>query len=144
MSPPVEKVASEVAEGELVRWAEAMDIVAKFDDAAIQEMDDDSKRDFQANKRKIVDAIRYGRLVVNEAGEFVLTQQIGPSDPITFHEPTGAAFMAMDKVSKATANVAKTFAVLAEVTGLPAQRFGAMKNRDLAVCQAIMIFLVAK
>lgn len=144
MSAPVEKVAREVAEAEFDRWAEAMDLVAKFDDEAMKAMDDEDKRSFVTQKRVIVDAIRFGRLVVNDSGEFVYTQQVGATDPITFHEPTGASLMAMDKAGKAGHGITKTFAVLAEMTGTSAQRFSGMKNRDLAVCQAILGFLLAR
>ncbi len=135
------KVAAEVAEAEFERWAAAMDVVSKLDTDA---MDDEDRKSFLANKRPIIDAIRVGRLVCNEAGEFVFSPQCGNPQSLTFKEPTGASLMAMDTAGKANHGVAKTFAVLAAITGEGAKTFGLMPNRDLTVCQSILVFLLAK
>jgi len=144
MSTREEKVAREVAEQEFDRWADAMDIVAKFDAEAMKAMDEDDRKEFFAHKRVLIDAIRFGHLVVNDAGEFVYVQKVGPSDPITFHEPKGQAFISMDKAGKQHHGVTKSFAVLAEMSGQPVQRFSLMLNRDVSVCQAIFVFLLGK
>lgn len=142
MTAPVEKVALEVAETEFTRWAESMDLLAKLDTT---DMNADDKESFKQQKRPILDAIRFGRLVVDDAGQFVFTPQVGDDkSPITFFEPDGSSIMAMDKAGKSGENVHKQFAVLAAMTHQFVQRFSKMKQRDLVVCSAIMAFFLAR
>lgn len=139
-----EKVAAEAAEQEFRRWADAMDIAWKFDADSLAAMDDKDRKDFSVQKRIVIDGIRFGRLGCNEQGEFVFTPQVGNTSPLTFHEPDGAALLAIDKVNKEFHGVTKTFAVLGAITGQPPNRFAPMKNRDLSVCQAVLGFLLGK
>jgi hypothetical protein len=129
-------VAKEVAEAELERFAEAMDLV--LDQST---WDDEDKKSFEKVRALFIRAVMRGHLVVNEKGEPVFTPQIEPRQPITFHEPDGAAIMAVD-LAKKNHDAAKTVNVLAAMTKEPPKRFAAMPNRDLKVCQAVMqIFL---
>lgn len=142
MSAPVEKVALEAAEAEFVRWSEAMDVAVKLDTST---MDDDDRKSFEQQKRPIIDAIRFGRLVVDDQGQFVFTPQLGDDrSPLTFPEPDGAALLSIDKAGKATDLVHKQYTLLAAITGQYVQRFSKMKNRDLVVCNAILGFLLAR
>jgi len=124
------KVAAEVAEAEFERFVEAMDL-----DVDPAGMDDDDKRSFESARRRLLKAMMAGQLVVNEQGEPVYSPGFG--DPITFHEPTGATYMAMDQKREGH-NFGKTVATLAEMTRLPATRFSKMANRDFKVCSAIL------
>lgn len=139
-----EVVAADAAEAEFKRWADAMDIAWKFDAESLAGMDEEDQKAFTAQKRVVVDAIRFGRLACNDQGEFTFKPQVGITEPLTFSEPTGASLMAIDTAGKQHHGVTKTFAVLAAITGQPPQRFAKMKNRDLAVCQAVLGFLLAK
>lgn len=129
-----EKVSLDVCESEFERFCEAMDL-----DVNPDEMDAEDKTAFEQAKRRIVKAMRTGALVINDEGEPVYTPQRGEQkDPITFHEPDGASLMAIDQV-KAKHEMAKTNAVLAAITKESSARFAKMLNRDLKVCQSIMV-----
>lgn len=141
MSGPAEKVAAEVAEVEFRSWLVDMGLAYKVDDPKMNQEDRDS---LEKAKLPVIDAIRFGRLVRNDAGEFVFAPQLGDGGPITFFEPTGADILAMDKAGKKDENVTKSYAILAAMTKQNSARFGAMKNRDLVVCQSIMTFFLGR
>lgn len=128
-------VALEVAEQEFERFLESMDL--QFD---LKAMDDDDRKGFEVNKARFLKAVQRGSLVVNERGEPVYRPTAG--DAITFREPTGATLMAIDSVKKGH-DVAKSFAVLAEMTRTPRDVFAKMVQRDLNVCQAVLILFLA-
>jgi len=134
-----QKVATEVAEQEFARWAEAMDL-----DFEPRGWTDDDKQAFTNRKNRLVRAIEKGHLVVDTEGRMVFTPQASPErDPITFNEPKGATLMAMDK-KKAGAQHEKEYSVLAEMSGENAIRFANMQLRDLKICDAILsLFLGA-
>lgn len=129
------KVAREVAEAELVRFMEAMDL-----DADKSKMDPDDLKSFEEVKAKFVAAIERGQLVVDEKGRPVFTTSTG--EALTFNEPTGASFMAMD-AKKKDHNVGKMLMVLADITGRDAKVFSKLPNRDFKVCQAIVSLFLA-
>lgn len=130
------KVATEVAEAEFERFAEAMDL-----DTNVERMDDDDKAAFGNQKRRVVRAIEDGHLVVDDKGQPIFTPQLGDTTPITFYEPTGASLMSMDK-RKANENFAKVFGTLADMTKTSAARFAALKGRDIKVCQALYLLFL--
>ena len=122
-------VARDVAEHEFERFAEAMDL--DFDPAG---WDDDDLSSFDKAKKTLVGAIVAGRLVVDEEGQPVFSPIGGGT--ITFHEPNGAALMAMDQKKKGH-DIGKLFATMAAMTKQSIKRFANMPNRDLKVCTAI-------
>lgn len=124
---------ADVAEAEFDRFIAAMDI-----DADPKGMDDADKASLLKCRRTLVAAIQSGQLVINEAGEPVFRPKMGGDEakPITFREPSGATFMAMDQ-KKEGHNIAKMYAVLAEMSGQPIQTFAKMAGRDVKICQAI-------
>lgn len=128
-------VAPEVALEEFRRFCDLMDL--EFD---LTKMDADDKKSFEQTRDRVLRAIERGLLVINDKGEPVLTPQSGDGDdrrPITFHEPTGASVLAIDKAKKGQ-DAAKTFLMLADFTGEPVARYAKMANRDFRVCQALM------
>lgn len=128
-----EKVAKEMAEAEFSRFAYMMDL-----DIEPDSLDEEDRRGFETHKRRIVNSIISGAMVVNEAGEPVFTpQRVSDAKPITFREPTGAALMAMDRKKK-NEDMGKMFATMASVTGEPSKTFAAMKQPDLRVCIAVV------
>ena len=134
---PKDKVDPESAEVDFVRWCEAFDI-----DIDPDHMDDDDRTGFDKQKRRIIDAMRAGFLVINEADLPVYTPQyIEGIDPITFREPKGASLMAMDGKKK-NYDVTKLFAVMANMTKLSTNQYAKMGKRDLYVCMAVASFFL--
>lgn len=127
-----EKVAKEVAEAEFERFADVMDL-----DLDPADMDEDDKKGLTQQRNRVVSAIQSGALVINESGEPVFTPVRTPGvEPLTFHEPTGASLMAMDRKKK-TEDVGKMYALMGEITKTHANTFAKMKMSDLKVCQAV-------
>tara|TARA_R110000744_G_scaffold333450_1_gene438839 strand:+ start:108 stop:515 length:408 start_codon:yes stop_codon:yes gene_type:complete len=127
-----DKIAKEVAEQEFTRFAESMDL-----DINPAGMDAEDKKGFDQQKDRIISAIQSGSLVINDSGEPVFTpQRTKDADAITFHEPTGASLMAMDRKKK-TEDIGKLYASMGEITRTHASTFSKMKMPDLKVCMAI-------
>ncbi len=132
-----QKVSREVAEADFHRFCDMMDL-----DVDPRGMDDEDRKSFESAKRRLVDAIIEGHLVIDEKGQPVYTPRRGSDvTPITFAEPTGASYMAMD-TKKKNHDVAKLFATMADMTGQPIQRFAKMQNRDLKICQAVALLFL--
>jgi hypothetical protein len=133
------KVAREVADGEFDRWVEAMGLSRKVDPSTLS---DEDKKSLAEQKGILVEALMSGSLVLNEENCFVFTPTLGVREPITFYEPTGASLMATDAVKLGNV-VQKQFRFLADMTRQGAQRFSAMKVRDLSVCLAVAALFLA-
>lgn len=132
------KIAQEVAEQEFSRFVDAMAL-----DVDESGMDEEDLEGFKQQKDKIIKAICDGSLIINDAGEPVFTPtRVKDAEPITFHEPDGAALMAMDR-RKSKENIAKLYATMGEITKLPAKTFATMKMADLKVCLAIVTLFLA-
>lgn len=130
MKEPV--IAREVAEAEFDRFVEVMDI-----EANTTGMDEEDKKGFLEQKDRIVKAVMSGALIVNDAGEPVYTPaRTKDADSLTFHEPTGASLMAMDRKKK-TEDVGKMYATMGDMTKTHANTFSKMKMPDLKICMAI-------
>ena len=130
---------AETAELEFMRWAEAMDL-----DIDTSFMDAEDTTAFEKQKRKILTAMQRGGLVINDDGEAVFTPQNPKSrykEAITFHERTGASIMAMDGKKK-NQDVAKTFAVMADMCKVPPSVFAGLSGNDGKVCEALFAFLM--
>jgi len=127
-------VATEVAEDEFTRFAEAMDL-----DLDAKVLDDDDRKNLELSKHRIVRAITLGHLVVDDKGQPIYTPQLGDTKPITFYEPTGASLMSSQSPKKTGASgvVSQMFGTLGDMTKTSAARFAAMHQRDLRVCLAL-------
>jgi hypothetical protein len=138
-----EKIAAEVVEAEFERWSDAMGLKRKLDPTG---MDTEDKKSLADQKKTLIDVMMSGSLVVDDAGQFRYTPQIGDDlSPITFYEPDGVVLMAVDAIGKSGAQeVAKMMALLAAMTKQSRPRFAKMKNRDLSVCQAILSLFLAR
>ena len=118
-------------------WAEAMDI-----DIDESNMDEDDKKSFAPLKRKIIKAICNGHLTFNENTEAVYRpHRSSYKELITFKERTGASVMAMDGKGR-NKDVAKTYAVMADMTGLTPAIFSGLVGTDIKVCEAIFALLM--
>jgi hypothetical protein len=131
----MEKISPDVAEQELARFFDTMDL-----DVDPDGMDDDDRSSLKNNRRVLLRAICNGTLTINEKGEPVFTPKLGDLQPLTFHEPTGASYMAMDGTKKKDRDFSKMFGVMADMTHTNEAMFSLMKNRDLKVCNAILGF----
>lgn len=127
------KISREMAEQEFERFGEAMDL--DFDTSF---MDEDDRKGFEQSKRRIVKAIMSGTMTVNDDGCPVFTPQRAEGDvnPITFYEPTGATYMAMDRKKK-TEDMGKMMALMADYTQTSSGLFSKMKNADFKICLAV-------
>lgn len=129
-------VAEDLAEQEFQRFADAMDL-----DIDPKGMDDDDRAAFKHAKRRFIQSMMIGKLVVDEKGQPIYTPSGNgaPNEdlkPITFREPSGASLMAMDSKKK-DHSVEKTMAFMADQTGESPSRFAKMPNRDLKICMAV-------
>lgn len=132
------KIAVEVADQDFYRFIEAMDIDADLDKMTLED-----RESFEQQKSKVVRAICNGSLVVNDKGEPVFTPLRSENqEPITFYEPSGASYMAMDRRKK-NQDVGKLFTTMGDITKTSSARFANMKNADVKVCMAITTLFLA-
>lgn len=125
-------VAKEVAEEEFDRFLEANDILADTEN-----MDKEDRDSLNEQRARIVHAIEVGAMVISEDGEPVFTPRRTKDVPaLTFHEPTGASLMAMDRKKK-NEDVGKLYATMGDMTRTDAKTFSKMKMADLKVCIAV-------
>lgn len=132
-------VSRDAAEKYFEDWGLAMDL-----DFDTSQMDTEDATSFYKIKRRIVNAIMRGSLQFNDDGEAVYTavnKKSRHKDPVTFHERTGAAIMAMDK-GKKNHDVAKTYAVMGDMCKVHPSVFAGMVGIDGKVCEAIFLLLM--
>ena len=132
------QLSQEFAEQEFERFCTCMDLEVQTAD-----MSDDDRASFEKQRRTVVDALRGGSLVIRDNGEPEFRPVSEPEgEPITFYEPTGATFLAMDSRKKGH-DMAKLNAMLGDMTKQPPIRFSRMKNRDYKICQALVVLFLA-
>lgn len=128
------KIEKEVAQTEFERWAAAWRI--EIDDS---ELSEDDKESFNEQRSKVVKAIQRGYLTVSEDGsELVLSTDKGD---VTFKEPTGAAYLAMDQHKNK--NMASSFGFMGAMTGNPAKFWSSVRGADLKIAQAVTALFLA-
>lgn len=133
----MEKVAREVAEAEIDRFLEMMDLEQNLESLSAEGRDE-----FNRTRERLVNAVCNGRLVVNENGEPVLTVELKRADgevetrDLRFREPTGATYMQADK-KKEGENMAKMFAMFAEMTRTDIKTFSRLRGSDVRICTAL-------
>lgn len=128
-------IGNDVAEAEYARFIDANEIEVDLDS-----LKEEDRKSYLDQKSKIIRAMCRGRLVITEEGLPKYTPQDG--GPLTFKEPTGAAFMALD-LHREGQSVHKQYAVMAAMTETDSKRFAKMPNRDLKVCLAITAIFLA-
>ena len=134
-----EEVTLEVAEVEFERFADAMDI-----DTEIADMSSDDQAGFMKHKRVVMRAIQYGNLRINENGEAEYTPFRPNSqykDTLVFHERSGASLMAMDG-KKQGQDVAKMYAILADMCKVHPSAFSKLVGTDIKVCESLFALLM--
>jgi len=128
------KLDAETAESEFGRFVDEMDL-----DLEESEMDAEDLGAFRKQKGRVLKALRRGSLVIEDNGEPTFTTSDGQT--ITLHERTGASLMAMDGRKKGH-DVAKMYAVLADMSRKPVSTFAKMRGRDIKVLEALFAFLL--
>lgn len=134
-----EVVTIEVAESEFERFVDAMDL-----DLDTDSMDAETLAEFSKTKRRLIKAVQKGALVFNDDGEAVYTPQNPKTkhgEPLTFHERTGASIMAMDSKKKGH-DVARGYAVMADMCKVPPNTFASMVGIDIKICEALLVLLM--
>lgn len=125
-----EAVAQEVAEDEFARMCEARRL-----DVDESEMDEDDLAKFLEIKRHIVKAIARGDLMVGDNGDPVYTPPVAGAKSLTFYQPTGATFMAMDsKDGKYKGNMTATAAAITEMTRTTPGDVSKLAAPDFRIC----------
>lgn len=133
------KVVKEVAEKDFDRFVEEMDL-----DVDTSKMDAEDLTAFDKQKRRIIRQIERGHLVINENGEAEYTPFNSRSkhkEVIVFHERTGASLMAMDGKKK-NHEVAKTYAVMADMCKVHQSVFAGLAGSDVKTCEALFALLM--
>lgn len=133
-------MSEELAMAEVERWAEANDIDLTVKNA-------DGEQLMYKEVASLAAQVQKGRLAVNDDGEFVYTLSAkSPAgyagEQITFHAPTCAAYMAMDKY-KDTQPMHKLLAIASAMTGKDIAWFAKLANSDYKVVQYIVSFFIA-
>lgn len=132
-------IAQDVVEQEFQRFIEAMDI-----DIDPADMDAEDIAELEKHKKRLYRALARGNLVINDNGEAVYTPAHPRSrykEPITFRERTGASLMAMDGKKK-NHDVAKTYAVMADMCKVHQSVFAGLVGSDVKVCEALFALLM--
>jgi hypothetical protein len=133
------KINLEVAEAEFDRFVECMGLLLDT-----STMDVEDKTAFDKQKNRIIDAMISGHLVINDDGEAVYTpfrHTSGHKEPITFHERTGASVLAMDGKKKGH-DMAKTYAIMAEMCKVHPATFSRLAGPDIKTCEAVYALLM--
>lgn len=133
------KIALEAAELEFDRFIDAMDILV---DTA--KLDAEDLTGYNKQRDRLLNAVCAGDLVFNEDGEAVYTpshKRSKHTEPLTFHERTGASLMAMDGKKK-NHDVAKTYAILGDMCKVHPNVFAGLVGRDVKVCEALFALLM--
>lgn len=136
-----EKVMSEeLAMKEIERWAEDKDI-------DLYVVDGNGKKILDASVPRLLKEIQRGSLYLNDDCDFVYV--ISSKSPegyagekLTLKNPTGAAYMAMDKF-KEQEGIHKTLAVASAITGQDIRWFANIANNDYKVVSIIVGFFIA-
>lgn len=129
--PP--RIGLEVAESDLLRFMASMKLLI-----SMEGMDAEDRTQLDLNKRRIINAILDGRLVIDQDGIPIYTPRDSENkEPIRFPRPKGGDFMQSDLIKK-NHDVTKAVAIMAASTRESIERYREMESTDFFVCQAIV------
>lgn len=132
------QIAAEVAAAEFDRFIDLNAI-----DANESAMNGEERLDFAKVKTSLLARIVEGSLVIGENGEATYTPKKSKDcTPIVFKEPTGAAFLAMDRKKKGE-DSGKLFATMGEMAHVDPKTFALMALSDTKVCVTIATLFLA-
>lgn len=129
-----DKVDIQTAENEFVRWATEWSIATDTND-----MNKEDAESFDVQKKRVVKAIQQGKLTVSETGDAITLDS--DKGAITFKEPTGAAYLAMDQHKGK--DMGAMFGFMGAMSGNPAKMFASVRGSDLKLAQAITALFLA-
>jgi hypothetical protein len=127
-----EQPAAAIAEADFARLAETFDL-------DLQSLDADDAKTFQATKRVVIRALEQGRLTIGTDGLPALKPHDG-SETLMFKAPTGSTRLAATKGRDPND---KAMHALAHITGVTHARLAALAQRDLKVCEALLMLAFA-
>lgn len=133
-------MTEDLAMKEIERWADDKDI-------DIYVTDGNGKKILDTSIPRLLKEIQRGNLYLNDDCDFVyIISKKSPAgyagEKITLKNPTGAAYMAMDKF-KEQEGVHKTIAVASAITGQDVRWFSNIANNDYKVVSIIVGFFIA-
>jgi hypothetical protein len=133
------KVDQKTAEQDFSRFVDIWEI-----DSDVESMNEDDRKSFEEQKRKIVKAIVIGRASVDQDGNiaYSLKDPVNGLDSVTLKMPRGEGYMEMDRY-KEQASVHKFMAVMGSMTGKPVKVFSNMSGIDLKFCMAVSALFLA-
>ncbi len=144
VDPPVVKdtTSQAVAEDEFERWAKAWEI-----DTEVESMTDEDRSYFGGLKRKLVVAIRRGRLTVDTSGENLTYALKFPKiegiSSLALGVPCGSAYIGWDRF-KDRESMHKLNSFMGEMCGTNPAVFSKMDGRDLKIIQTVaQLFLTS-
>lgn len=130
-------LAREVAEQQFYKFCDDFDI-----DRNTEKMKPEDAEGFNEQKEILIAAFMDGRLELNDASEPVYKpKRPGFPNPLTFHEPSNADLMAMDR-KKSGEDVGKMVAMMDAVTKSLPGTCSKLKGPDRKVAQAIMVLFM--
>lgn len=107
------------------------------------EMNQDDLEDFKELKRKIIRAIRLGRLQYeNDVINYTLQRPLESVKRIKIKRPCGNSYLNMDRF-KDKETMHKSYAVLSDMTGYPISILSKIDGIDMKVIQGVMILFLA-
>jgi hypothetical protein len=124
------KIDKETAELEFTCICEMWEIDCEIDD-----MDEEDRKSFEEQKRKIIYAIRRGRLTVDDEIVYTLAYPEANCTTVTIKRPKGQALMSTDRC-KDKENFKRTYSILASMTGREVSFFSRLDGIDLKVLMA--------
>jgi len=130
----------EVAKAECQRFLDEWEI-----EVNLNAMNDDTKEDFESFKIRLQNALKMGRLTINEEGDPILKlrKPAGTLEEVHFHMPDAPVFRAFDEYKEGK-NVAKSFNVIAAMCKIGVAEVNMFDGRDLKICQNIFqLFFVS-
>lgn len=126
------KISRDVAEAEFQRFLDCMRL-----NFTTEGLDAEDRTQVELHKKRFVNAVMDGRLVVDQKGIPTYTpRDSADKDPITFPQPKGGDFMQAD-LHKKNHDITKGMAIMAAATHQPLERYRDMEWSDFRVCQAI-------
>lgn len=131
-------IDKETAELEFMRFCEEWEI-----DTATEDMNEEDKQGFDQQKNKIINAIKRGRLCVDEDGSLVYTlAKSEDTGDVIIKRPKGGALMEMDRY-KDRESMHKIYSVLGAMTGKNANFFARLDGIDLKPFTAVVSLFLA-
>lgn len=128
------KINDKNAEEEFNTFANLWDI-----DTDLSDMSDEDQKEFDNQRRKIIRAIKKGRLSVTKEGIIIYKLQFPLGDNITelrLSRPKGASYINMDRYKEREA-VHKAFAVIGDMCGQPVKIISSIDAIDLKPIMAV-------